>query len=436
MAPRAPSGQLRSAKGSISTETELDLHFTAVEDIFSKIWLDQAPDKHRLQKLWHRDDNLATLELEALGRAVGIMNGVDAAWVKQTARAARANPDNCHGPIFELVAAAMFATAGMKVRPMPKKAPGYDLELPFDDGHVVRMSLKNHDMSTHEKRFHEGCERVRAVARHTIQKIARRAQILIASETSLHASEFNAIARAIAGIRAVSSYPQTIEVGRASVTYRLLDAAAGSQFHDDYYSDTVIVVCPQHENEQKKFVSKLKDAENSFAKTTRRSPSATHALLMRLHQTADIKALEKHADTMLAREDSSLDLVILYQPSVVRTSDGASVIANTVAKVGDMRARSPERSLKIRSLVGEYSSEPSQLVIPMSGLGSLPTGSYMYQRGSHFVRFTETESGVREGWMQSPASGIQTYAVLDGAGVGEQVIFSGKFAPTEDLLIL
>lgn len=122
-----------------------------VEALFNPLWL-SGDEGHRLQRLWARKDELAQLELAALGYAIEALQD-HPRWLADTARLIRNQPVASHGFLCEIMTLGSVDVVDAQLRPMGKNAAGYDGEITLADGHVLRASVKNHDLSSHEAAF-------------------------------------------------------------------------------------------------------------------------------------------------------------------------------------------------------------------------------------------------------------------------------------------
>jgi hypothetical protein len=421
-----PSGRRRGTFDSNLSTVELERHYSAVETAFNKEWL--ARKGHPLQEAWDRDDFLASIELVCLGDAILAMNALDAGWVKRTARNARENFDGWHGSIFELLAAGMFASAGHRVTPMPANAPGYDLEVKVADGRTLRVSLKNHAMSTYEEEFLEGCNFLRLHARDVFARYMHSCKITVKSHQYLGKTDLKALA---------TNLPQLLRGGLTGHTLKFsyafvpLTEFLGRNVDRTQRSDHFIVQTPEHPNEQLKFRKKLHDAAAGFSKANPRTNEQLNVVFMRLHTTASIDSLVVRAREILAEDEYDIDAFLLYQPSSVPNDKGGWILNHHTRAVVGKRWGDIRLPLKVR--YGQHSSRPPE-ILKMGDMIQPISSRYVYQRGDIYIAAEESEPGKLMGSPSNPAPGIIVHPIFHIAEGAFTI--SGKYFTRNDLAIL
>lgn len=410
----------------------LESHFCLLEETFDRKWLNEQSDGHRLRDLWWRDDTLASIELVTVADSIRLMNEIDSSWVKGLVKDIKQNPSNCHGYIFELVGTAMLARGGMKVRPMPKNFPAYDIAVCFPDGFELLVSLKNHDISKFEMEFRQNCDEIRAIAAAKLRGNVHSFCMSAISRTYINQTRMTGLKKLIAQIPTIPEagiqlpYPDV----RVNLS-RPLKGFDGMALDPRYYSDTLQILCSQHPNEQRNFYSKVMEAEEKFHKIFK--PDLTkqaRIVMMRLHPTADINFLQAAAQRMLEENpDLQVDGFYFYQPAVVH-DDQSTVICHHLQQAISMRYPLG-RLIRSAPLFGTISTKPTELRLRGKGIDQLLEGSLMYQRADHFVAAKLEADGSLFGEIKNPASGIHVHRVFELNG--QRMVFGGK-APGHDKL--
>jgi hypothetical protein len=121
---------------------------------FSIEWLNSESD-HPLQKLWKREDYLASLELANLGCSISKAKMINPEFaMKHINRIKNENPDLRRGSIYEIIFAAAFHIPPKQVvELLHPQAPTYDLIVHFQDNSIINVSVKNFGDSEQSSMF-------------------------------------------------------------------------------------------------------------------------------------------------------------------------------------------------------------------------------------------------------------------------------------------
>ncbi|WP_216842326.1 hypothetical protein [Acidovorax sp. SRB_14] len=409
------------------TTKEEKEHFRRVAgELFSVQWLESA-QQHRLQKLWHRKDELAQLELASLGHAIEAL-AKHGKWLKDTARAARNQPAGGHGHLFEIMMLGGLAAGGSKVRPMPARTAGYDAQITLPDGHMLRASIKNHDLSSHEAAFREGCQVLDAVARARVASSGGSWSLTAGSLTHMGKRTLQALVEQM----------QVMPLMGSGRQYRLPGSETAIQFSPLMFpgiqppSYQLVVRSPAHANEQANFRNKLLKAIDAFALHSPLSELYSNVIFMRVHATADVDALRSLASELLQQPGCVVGAVFFTQSSVAREKSG-SVISYYLPVALTSRYMQRGVKLAVMQLSGKVVNRPTALQL-MSTHGSLGdvTGQYLFQRGHLYYPLRVGDKALS---LATPGPGIQTSAVFRDAG-GAEAVFTVRRPDDEELMVL
>ena len=414
------------------------LALATVEQSFGLDWLSSTDGTHKLQRLWQRSDSLATIELVTLGDAIALVRAIDAMWVAGRIGDIKSNHAISHGHLFEILGIAMLARAGMQVRPTRGNLPGVDALVSFGDEFEVRVSMKNHDLSEHERFFRERSLKTRTAVHKTLQKKGSSAQIVVDALECLTEPDWVRVQNFIDTIPSIISHPYKNEVIHKKVSVgvsKLAPIAGIPKFAEMNFSDTFIAVSSHHKNEQKNFLDKVYKATANLRKHTKRSERAANVVFMRLHPTASITDLETYGRELLSDDthDPGVDAILLYQPSVTRR-DGLSSVTHHLRFICSSRYPAAGHQIKLAALIGLASSEASRNELHSSnGAKLVLDGKYVFQRGDHYYLAQATGEGYTAN-ITSTAPGILAHAVFTQPHPG--CIIKGRFPPDEELAVL
>jgi hypothetical protein len=416
-------------------QVEVDNNIALVEAAFGASWLQQKHGYHKLQRLWQRRDALATIELSALGDSIAVLKVDTPEWVEEKITCVKSNSANSHGHLFEVVGGAMIRRVNDTYRPTAGNTPGIDGMLTSVDGFAIRLSLKHHFMSAHEASFRSECQTTRGVILNALKANVLAHQVLIDFRAPLLPNEWHRLRDAAANIRDIPEDGlRCVAVpDKAFMVYSRMRPETEKTFAHEYKSDTFLAICPYHVNEQKGFCDKIYGAIANLRKHARVGDRQLNAIFMRVHQTATINDLANYASETLA-DQNIVDAIFLFQWSVTRRGE-ATVIAGCVRPVESPRWAAAGQTLKICSVYGLPSQEPSyvELRYERDAPPLRVSDSYVFQAGDHYYNSKAIGDAV-SGQARSPADGIHQHVVMDVAG--GRILISGKYAREEELVIL
>lgn len=407
--------------------------YAAFERVFGRSWLDGGPVDNRVIELWRREDDLAALEIAAVGAALIDVERVDPEWVSELAEKIRADRSGGeHGWIFELIACGMLAAGGMPLRPAPNATSGYDAELTFEDGYRLRMSFKSFGISDDERDFHLRASGLRKRFRKLLPA-GRPMRLGVQGRVHLQQPDFAAVAAKLA-------HPGTgktgeVVPGRVAIVVRPLAQEPGElPFASGMVSDHCIIISPEHPKEQIRRMSRLRTACVNMTTHCPRAPGIGNLLLVRLHPTADIAQLFEKARQLLEQKEQGVDAIALYQPSVVRDSDGKSLLVHSMRVAAGPNFEGRGHALKFVALVGLVTSEPSHVQLMNGNQEVLKLqGNYVYQAGEIFQAL-KFDGQPAEGKLRTPAAGVHIKTLVEMNG--DSFVLQGLFAPHDYLRLL
>jgi hypothetical protein len=419
------------SRPAFMTQEEFSTYRALVAALFNPIWLGQSAP-HRLRTIWRRTDKLANVEIASLGFFIKQLQPEHRKWLADTARAIRDHSQNSHGPIFEIVTIGSLAARGMNVRPMKKSYPGYDAEVSVRDGYTLRVSIKNHDISTHEEQFRFESARLANIVRRRVLASGGGWQAVIRSRTHLDTHAFEEIGGILrrSPIRSGEIAPQLFPRIGASIQMRkMLNAKF---LHGSY---TCNVSCMQTAYEQGRFQREINNAIKKFDEHSPRGLGHSNVIFMRVHGSADVEGVSRYAREAIARPDCSVDAILLYQ-AVVGYKHTVQGITYYTCEVVSPRYKGPSLKFPLQFLSGTLVTAPlGRGLVIVSGKEAFPvddiTGQYSYQRGQLHYRlhgsgttfpFPDSIPGIEQKLISEQTSG--------------NIQFSQPFVEHEDLFLL
>jgi hypothetical protein len=416
-------------------QAQVNNDIARVAEAFGESWLNEHPGHHKLQKLWQRRDALATIELSALGDSLAVLSAAAPDWVEKKIKLIRKDSGTSHGHLFEIIGGALIRRMNDTYQPTVGNTPGVDGVLTSADGFAIRISLKNHPMSSHETAFRDECKKTRPVILRALKAKVMAHQILIALNEPLLPNEWAKLREFAATIRDIPANEVLSFIvipDKARITYSRMNPTAESAFATEYQSDTFLAICTHHANEQKNFSDKIYGAVANLRKHAPPGDRALNAIVMRVHQTATIDDLVEYAATILADQEV-VDAIVLYQVSATRRGD-PTVITYYARPVESPRWVAANQKLQMCLTFGVQSKEASFDQIQMANGDSIRLkNSYMFQAGDHYCVAKNVGDEV-VGHTQSPANGIHLHSVFNSGGDG--MVISGNFPREEEIVIL
>ena len=409
------------------SEDEVLRAFQAVEDLFEKLWLTKK-DTHRLQILWERKDYIASSELYSLGKSIMNLAKKESTWLQSTAKEIKKNKDTSHGLITEIIIIGSMCSNTGIVTPCNKSFPIYDYTVDFDNGFSSKVSIKNFDISVHERDFNLKCELIKKTFTNFLEFYKTTGSLVVFCE-GVNLSQkvlIEICSFIVSGIKEYGTYDL---VNNCRILYTKLHGYEDHMLRSP--SGTVLVVGSQHKNEQRNIESKILDANKSMLRDTNNDYSLKK-LIIRLGETTDpvrIKSfLQDIADDYI---NCGFDMCIVMQPTVVTDQDKGTTSINTlIIPITRSFAPTEEKLVeKARSLgkvkisigTGTIATKKAPVkLITSTGEYEL-NNCYIYQKGDIYSKF-KLENGVYSQNLMQSAPGIKFYPVVDDITL-EPIIF-------------
>ena len=397
----------------------------AVSDLFSDTWLNEDGG-HRLQILWARRDYLSTTELYCFGEAILKLSQDNRKWLESTAKEIKKDAASSHGLITEIITIGALSTDDGVIKPCPSSNPVYDYEISFDTGYKHKISVKNFDISIHEKAFREKCEIIRKTFKKFLSRTHSSGKLFIILEHDILTDELlNNICLNIAfKIDRYGLY--SVENGRYSIAYHHISEFDAEQLHAG--SDLVQVMAKQHFNENRNITDKI-DKANKQLLADPSDDKSIKQLVIRLGATTDFDVVSRHIDKIAEDyERRGFDFIQVFQPQVVGdletnktsictsfyfgnemlyppTSNMEEKIKNT--KVVKMKL--PAGSVSLQSIPLSFIKEGVQTGINLRSF-------YSYQQGDIYLKLKK-KNYKYEGSLSSTYPGIITHLVFENMTV-------------------
>jgi hypothetical protein len=434
----------RRAPTSDSDSNAIAKHIELVAKHFTLKWL-TSDHGNPIQKLWSRKDGFATAELATLGDALERMSVSNAEWVKRRVSAAKARKAaNRIGDLFELVGLGMFQHSDQIVTASKESQPGFDGVVQLNNGAKIFMSMKNHDISSHEGHFTLRSETISQNFRIALQDANLTGLALFAfiptypqeADWKTFSSALSAMSPGL--VRVLTQGPQTF--GSWTV-YASGFSGAESELATSPTSYKITICGGHHKNERANLLSNLSAAASNFETHLHlyNQPFDHRCLFIRLSGSAPTIACRDWCLSFFQDfPESPIDCIILYQMAcaTLNQNDGVRIIQSAEI-VQNPRHRgfagpSGETSnLKAKTLIGL----PTPMHTHMQVLGTNVSirDNYIFQRGDIYRKAIRQLDGSLTGRMRYIAPGVLEHSVVDVAG--STAIFSGLY-PESDRLIL
>lgn len=422
--------------------TKIECLLQSLASAFGEQWL-ESHGEHPLKKLWSRKDALATNELLLLGDAVSSFTSFDAKWLsKKVSDIKSGTAVNRRGALFEVYGINLLRAQNCAVKPTPEGYPGYDAIITMPDGAKLNVSLKCHGPSAHEQIFLSESQKIEEVFVAELRALGiNDLSLRTIAKAYPRTSDWKALRNSLGDLLRLPNsgigVMQTIGDFWRIVTHTAPQNVL--PISDKYISRQILILAPFHQNESKNLFDKFENAASNAQKHANlASRDTAHAVLIRIPETASLIACVQWADEyMVHNPDGPLDLIMLYQPSIIENINNTSSLHHSFV-FREARSFSkwakPSRNLRLELLIGVCSNQPTtRRLFPDMQFPNIDT-MYCYQRGEFFTVFEAQPNGTLLSHVDSLASGIVRHAVLrlpDGA----EMILHGHF-PTEKSLSL
>lgn len=409
--------------------------FHAVEILFTSEWL-LKDDGHRLQQLWRANHNsLGNTELFVLGRAILKLNDKNKSWLESTAREIKKNIDSSHGLITEIIAIGSISSINGDITPAKQSHPGYDFSIGPLDSYHYKISLKNFDISKHKHKFQKNSDLIRK----TFLEFLKRTKTSGFLQIIINQYPTDEILFNICCYICFSLKPRDFKK-HEDKDYTIEYSPIANEDIKTLVSpsDKVLIICPQHYNEQRNLECKIKLANKNMHEKIVHNEHAASILMIRLNETADIIRLKNYAEILMSdKENCGFDIVLMYQSSVTTDLENNS---KTIAFNAQFATSNTQKILNVQSKLG-----PVAINLGIGLLSSQPIYNsyvtdgkvsdvdlkeyYVYQKGNICHQLKERNNSYSGNFKSSIPGVYRSFKFSN-------VIMSETFPESETLLII
>jgi hypothetical protein len=427
-------------------QSELEQLWRGLAETFGIDWLTGSND-YPIQRLWQRPDALATNELYTLACSVQAFRDLAPDWLEhQRQSIVGADQNNSRGALFELIGLSLFCGESQTVVPAVRSQAGYDGFVKFASGDGLRLSLKSYGLSVHNQivvneasRVEQNIvERMRATGDHALEAFI---DIPHRHPDARDWSLLHEGIDQIFGLYRRTAAMWVLDDDNWFVAFRPM-AEVDRQLHRRSASYKLILCAPYHQNERRNLISKLEEACSNLERAgVAETGSIRNAVLVRLPWTASTRLCTEWTDDYLReRPAAPISAVVFIQPSVIRNDQGASLIHACVSTVtrpsyATWHSRQPAK-LTLTLPVGTVGPNQSEVQLRLGKRVVGVEDRFIFQRGHRYEVWPRNDDGELVADLRSPASGVMTHAVIEPFPGAGEIILSGRFAPSDELLII
>ncbi len=425
-----PTDHLAKRRCAVSVPySELNAKLDALETAFGLNWLTAREAASPVQRLWQRQDELATNELLNVGDAVERWLTEAPNWLAGQVKAVKGKDQgNANGAIFEILGLNLFASGQCRVVPAPASKPGFDGTLELTDGSRVLVSAKNHGLSSYEKGFLAAARRFDEAFRKTASTLRPAGvQVRVLFQALPDNNAWSAVRQDVEKMLASSDASPQLGPAERSWSIVLMDVDATYQPLSTSQTSTICqVFAPQHKNEQSKFADDISKGCSNLLRHTKAETAADvcRMIILRLSATASIQSCVEWAGWYFNEGGSDqLAVILLYQSAVVDEGGGNSTVTHYLLPVTGpafatwQQANGANRKLpSMRVLVGSVADRPPVSQLSDGTVTVDLSHHYSYQRGDIYRTHDPTySSGMIN--VGSPGPGVSVHLVLETPGM-------------------
>lgn len=444
------------------SDEELERYMKILEASFGLKWLEEKSD-HPLQVLWKRNDILSTNELYTLACSIETLGKIDPVWTKkQLVFVKSKDKNNSKGAIFEFIGLNMMNDPDHTVKPARLNQAGYDGVLTRIDGTELRVSIKNYGSSSFQKSFEKKSKTIEAKIITLLKKYKYPPVQVILDFPDKYPNErdwkmledrideifknkrndkdpFSALVEPV-------DYKKEFSKDNSRIIFILIIApitSQGEQLHEKFQSYTVLISAAYHENEYRNLFSKMDDAcANLLKHSAVEDENTINSLLLHLPDTVSLDKCEQWLNDYFEEfPHKQITFVILYQPMVAENLDTDQTVIQHSYRLYIRKGKMVKGGYKFCIPVGTISDRSAD----MCYIVELPDGTkekivfsdkYIYQHGEHYVKLQPNGKGGFFGNIKRLGNGVYTSIVLEMPGQKNSAVIKGRFAPSDELLIL
>ena len=308
---------------------EVERALEAIRDAYDLDWL-QATDKpHPMRQLWGRTDSIATQELLLVGSSIIEIGKVDARWLKDAVKKAKAFDENRVGFVFEIVFVAALLRGGHTVTPAKPGTEDYDLDVGLENGDTARISLRHHGATSKEKQFRKSAKLLLKKLKAGLAGTTQRWYGMLAT-AEVYPKDADWEELTLALIACVNN-PRDFKIGKWDIRYEKATFSESS-LANSRRSYSLKIVAPHHPNEAKSFNDKLETGSAELNRAAASWPPNFRAILIvRLSESAELQTHAEWATEYVNRKDTSVAGICLLQSTVTQNvAEKSTSITNSV----------------------------------------------------------------------------------------------------------
>ena len=445
------------------SDSELESYMKVLTDSFGLKWLEAKSD-HPHQIIWSRNDELSTNELISLAYSIKELLEIDSAWTKKQLQTIKGkDKNNFKGAIFEILGLNMMHNAAEHpIKPAKFNQAGYDGLITRNDNTEIRVSIKNYGVSSSQKAFEKKAKSVENKMLALLKKYKYPPVQILLDFPDKYPDErdWKMLEERLDDIfknQRNQDEPFTALVEPKNPAFELSKEnnrqifiiiiypfkLPSEEFHESFYSYTLMISAKYHDNEHLNLFSKMNEACSNLLKhSASENEIVTNSLLLHLPETISLDQcitwLDNYFEEFSGKE---ISFVFLYQTTVATDLKTNFDGINHSFKIYIKKGRQLNGNFKFEVPVGIISDKSTTPIYiaehPNGKRETIPLEDrYIYQHGEHYLKMVPNGKGGYDGNIRKIGSGVHTNLVMQFPGQNEKTVIKGKFAPTDELLIL
>lgn len=428
------------------TNEEIERQLQILCNEFGKDWINNN-EGHPLQILWKRKDQISTLELLTLSKAVERITKIDGRWFQRQKRVIMGhNINNRKGAFWEIIGAYYLMSPKNRVIPAPESQKGFDLSSTIvETGKRINYSLKFYSFSKHYNTFMEKCRSITTYIRKRLKenKISTLQAIIGKFKTYPTETEWEELDVIIEKIMS-DIKTERFELG---ISYKdwnigflnMPEEVENHKLSNKFNSYTILIHVPYHKNEERNLLSNIQDAISNLKNSNiKEDKNSINALFIHIPTTASIiQCWDWISEYYKQISENPITRLILYQPSINFDFKTKTTYLQYCMRVTDNADRfDPWFDNDIRNNpefwfeTGIFNPKPFVLKIIFDGQAHSFKNIYSYQTGNIFLEPKELGKGKSLARFGKHSSGIHIHTVFKGK------IITTPMEPEDELLIL
>lgn len=363
-----------------------------MEDLFSLAWLSKE-EGHRLQILWSRLDSLSTSELYRLGKSIIKLSVKNKKWLEATAKEIKKDTDSSHGLLTEMIIIGSLSTELGTITPCPKSFKIYDYIVDFGNEYRHKVSIKNYDITKHEKDFNKRCELIRSTFKNHLESMKLSGGLMVLLEHDILTDELTKEICFFIVFKINNYGVYKFSNKRVYINFHEITEVDKNRLVSS--SDKVHIIAKHHFNEQRNIFDKIDEANKKLLSDPDDQRSLKQ-LVIRLGSTANIEMINEYLTNLGEDwEMCGFDLYILLQPQVAFDSGKNATTIMTTIKCGG-KYFSPKNSdtenkfkrmkcLKMDFDIGGITTKSLPMTLIIDNHKTLIQSHYVFQKGDIYT---------------------------------------------------